>query len=132
MEGEPMSDWSDIVATHLESMLTSEVIIRGTEKPEGAGIPRRCIFVGQYGGLQPQSMFSTTEQIHYVLVQVLVRGDAREEQLTQLLANDVYDALRNAAPTGTMVIRPNAPPIRLALDGDSYRFSINVLVVARE
>jgi hypothetical protein len=127
-----MSDWSEIVATHLESSLSGEVVIRGTEKPEGAGIPRRCIFVGQYGGRQPESMFSTTEQIHYVLVQVIIRGDARDEQGGQTLANDTYDALRNAAPSGTMVIRPNAPPIRLGLDGDSYRWSVNVTVVARE
>lgn len=127
-----MSDWSDIVATHLESILTGEVFIRGTEKPEGAGIPRRCTFVGQYGGRQPESMFSTGEQVHYVLVQCIVRSDARDEQAGQLLANNIYDALRNAAPAGTMVIRPNAPPIRLGLDGDSHRFSINITVVARE
>lgn len=127
-----MSDWSNIVATHLESILTGEVFIRGTEKPEGAGIPKRCVFVGQYGGRQPESMFSTGEQVHYVFVQCVVRGGARDEQGAQALANDVYDALRNAAPSGTMVIRPISPPIRLGLDGDSYRFSINITVVARE
>jgi hypothetical protein len=127
-----MSDWADIVATHLQATLSGETVIRGSEKPEGPGIPRRCIFVGQYGGRQPESMFSTSEQIHYVLVQCMVRGDAREEETTQALANDVYDALRNAAPSGTMVIRPNAPPVRLGIDGDSYRFSVNVTVVARE
>lgn len=127
-----MSDWSEIVASHLETVLTGETFIRGTEKPEGAGIPRRCTFVAQYGGRQPESMFSTGEQIHYVLVQCIVRSGARDEQAGQLLANAIYDALRNAAPTGTMVIRPNAPPIRLGLDGDSYRFSVNVTVVARE
>jgi hypothetical protein len=127
-----MSDWSEIVAAHLETLIAGETFIRGSEKPEGPGIPRQCIFVGQYGGLQPQSMFSTSEQIHYVSVQCIIRSAARDEYGGQLLANGVYDALRNAAPTGTMVIRPNAPPIRLGLDGDSYRFSINVTVVARE
>jgi hypothetical protein len=129
-----MSDWSEIVATHLEGTggLTTETFIRGTEKPEGAGIPKRCVFVAQYGGRQPESMFSTGEQIHYILVQCIVRSGARDEYGGQVLANDIYDALRNAAPTGVMVIRPNSPPIRLGLDGDSYRFSINVTVVARE
>lgn len=127
-----MSDWSEIVAAHLESVLTAETFIRGTEKPEGAGIPKRCVFVGQYGGRQPESMFATGEQIHYVQVQCIVRSGTRDEYGGQVLANDIYDALRNAAPTGTMVIRPNSPPIRLGLDGDSYRFSVNVTVVARE
>lgn len=125
-------NWSDVVATHLEAALPAETFIRGSEKPEGAGIPRKCVFVGQYGGRQPESMFSTGEQVHYVQVQCIVRSDARDEQGGQLLANDIYDALRNAAPSGVMVIRPNSPPIRLGLDGDSYRFSINVTVVARE
>jgi hypothetical protein len=127
-----MSDWSEIVATHLKGLMPGETFIRGTEKPEGAGIPRKCVFVGQYGGRQPESMFSTGEQIHYVQVQCLVRADTRDEQGGQQLANDVYDNLRNAAPSGVMVIRPLAPPIRLGLDGDSYRFSVNVTVVARE
>ena len=129
-----MTDWSEIVATHLEGTagLTTETFIRGTEKPEGAGIPKRCVFVSQYGGRQPESMFSTGEQIHYILVQCIVRGAARDEQGTQTLATAVYDALRNAAPAGTMVIRPTAPPIRLGLDGDSYRISINLTDVARE
>jgi hypothetical protein len=127
-----MSDWSNIVANHLAGLLPAETFIRGTEKPEGAGIPRRCVFVAQYGGRQPESMFSTSEQVHYVFVQCLVRAGARDEQGGQALANSIYDSLRNAAPTGTMVIRPISPPIRLGLDGDSYRFSVNVTVVARE
>ena len=127
-----MTEWSNIVATHLESLIAGETFIRGSEKPEGVGIPRRCTFVGQYGGRQPQSMFSTTEQIHEILIQCLVRGSSRDEHATQTLATQIYDALRNAAPTGVMVIRPQAPPIRLGLEGDSYRFSINVIVVARE
>jgi len=127
-----MRDYPEIVRQHLISEGLSNVF-RGTEKPSNAYIPDDSIFVAQYGGFQPQSEFGSTEQIHQISIQVLVRSNPGEEDTVQTTANDVYDALRNASPTGTMVIQPNSPPLRLSIDdSDRYKFSINCTVSAQE
>lgn len=127
-----MRNYAEIIRQHLITEgLTS--VYRGTEKPKSSYIPHKAIFVAQYGGFQPDSKMGSAEQIHRISVQVLIRSDPGEEDEAQATANAVYDALRNASPAGTMVVQPNAMPIRLSIDDtDRYRFTVNVTVVAEE
>ena len=127
-----MRDYPQIVKELLEENDISNVF-KGTEKPQSAFIPHNSVFVAQYGGFQPDSMMATSEQIHQITVQIMVRSLPEDEQGSQTLANSIYDIVRNASPEGTMVIRPNAPPIRLSIDDtDRYRFSINITILAQE
>ena len=127
-----MRDYPTIIRQFLiDNSFTN--VFTGTEKPSSSYIPDQSIFVASYGGSQPESMFGTTEQIHQTSIQIMVRGNPNEESTVQILADDVYDILRNAQPTGTLVIRPNAPPIRLSIDdSDRYKFSVNFTVVSQE
>lgn len=127
-----MRDYALIVRNFLIAQGFSFVFV-GTEKPTSEFVPDASIFVAVYGGGAPQSFFSSGEQLHTLRLQVLVRGAPQAEKETFARADAVYDALRNASPEGTIVIRPLAPPIRLAIDGtDRYRASVNVQITAQE
>lgn len=127
-----MRRYDDIIRDFLISEGYTNVF-RGTEKPTSTYIPDDSIFVAVRGGQAPTSQFSDTEQLHNITVQVMVRSKPGEEDEVTDLANDLYDTLRNADPTGTLVIRPLAAPIRLSIDGsDRYKFSLNLSVIAEE
>lgn len=127
-----MEDYSQIIRDHLVSEGFSNVFA-GTEKPPNQYIPQASIFCAEYGGGQPESMFGTSEQIHTILVQIMVRSDPDDEQGALNTARQVYDSIRNTTPGGVMVVRPNAPPIRLGVDEDRiYRFTINISISNQE
>lgn len=127
-----MRDYSVIIKDYLDSNGISNVFA-GSEKPASAHIPQDSVFCAEYGGAQPESSFGTSVQIHRIDLQVLVRSEMDGEQTSKTLANDIYDLLRNASPTGTLIIRPKSTPIRLGVDEDGvYRFTVNVTVVAQE
>lgn len=137
------SDYADDVATALDtdaglSLTLGTNLFRGKMRAyEAESFPRECVACEAAGGPAPQDYCNGnthTPQMRDPVVQVMVRGDARDYSGGETLARAVWDSLHDNPPSGYIHMRcMNATPLYVGEDEDgSHLWSINVALRIEE
>ena len=101
-------------------------VFRGEQKQPSEHIPAEAIFVMVFGGEQPDFTMNEGASYNRTSIQIMVRSSPQDEEGSKDRAFDIYHDMKFTAPGDSVLLRPDAPPIRLGKDDDDiYRWSIN-------
>ena len=98
------------------------------ELPPDSIVPHKCVFAAEYGGAPPQPYLGTNNDLRWIDVQVLVRGDPDKIDDTRALAWAIFPVLQRASSSGYIDVRcKQSAPVYLGKDDTEHpKFSINL------
>jgi hypothetical protein len=98
------------------------------ELPPDATVPHKAVFAVEYGGPAPAPLLGVSKDVRSIYVQVLVRGEPDDVDVTRTLAFAVWVSLQRAAPNGYIdcLCNQSAPTYLGKDDTEHPRFSINL------